>query len=193
MLSIHPDARGLIFDCDGTLVDSMPIHWECWHGTFESLGASCPHDFLEEMKGVPTHLIIATFNERFGYDLDVDAFTEEKERRAKIKLSAVQPIEQVTALVYENRNLLPMAVASGGPRDTVLVSLDAVGLTGYFETIVTADDPVAPKPSPDIFLEAARRLGVSPASCQVFEDADMGLEAARAAGMIATDVRPFLA
>jgi HAD superfamily hydrolase (TIGR01509 family) len=185
--------RLAVFDCDGTLVDSMPIHWECWHGTFESLGASCPHDFLEEMKGVPTHLIIATFNERFGYDLDVDAFTEEKERRAKIKLSAVQPIEQVTALVYENRNLLPMAVASGGPRDTVLVSLDAVGLTGYFETIVTADDPVAPKPSPDIFLEAARRLGVSPASCQVFEDADMGLEAARAAGMIATDVRPFLA
>lgn len=192
MLQIDPRAKGLIFDCDGTLVDSMPIHWQCWHGTFESLGASCPHDFLEAMKGVPTHRIIAAFNEQFGHDIDVESFTEEKERRARIKLMEVEPIEMVTALVYQGHGTLPMAVASGGPLDTVMISLEAVGLTSYFETFVTADDPVAPKPSPDIFLEAARRIGVAPEFCQVFEDADKGMEAAHEAGMIGTDVRLFL-
>ena len=192
MLEVSPNIQGLIFDCDGTLIDSMPIHWECWHGTFEKFGASCPHEFLEELKGVPTHGIIAAFNKKFGYDFDVDAFTEEKERLAKEKLVHVRTIEPVTSLVYQFHGSLPMAVASGGPFATVKLSLDATGLSSYFETFVTADDPVKPKPSPEIFLEAAKRIGVPPEKCQVFEDADMGIQAAKAAGMIATDVRPYL-
>ena len=191
-MNINPDAKGLIFDCDGTLVDSMPIHWQCWHDTFSSFGATCPHEFLEHMKGVPTDGIIRAFNEKYGFDFDIDSFTEQKEAHAKKLLKEVETIREVTALVYEHHGQLPMAVASGGPRATVLVSLDATGLTPYFETILTADDPVDPKPAPGIFLEAARRLGIAPEHCEVFEDGDMGLQAARAAGMIATDIRPFV-
>lgn len=192
MIAVAPGVEGLIFDCDGTLVDSMPIHWECWHETFERFGATCPHDFLERLKGVPTHGIIAAFNEKFGYDFDVEAFTEEKENLAKKKLLHVKEIEPVTALVYKYHNKIPMAVASGGPYETVKISLDATGLSQYFEVYITADDPVNPKPSPDIFLEAARRIGVAPEKCQVYEDADMGVEAAVGAGMQYTDVRLYL-
>ena len=192
MINVASGVEGLIFDCDGTLVNSMPIHWECWHGTFEKFGATCPHDFLEEMKGVPTDGIITAFNAKYGYNFDVEEFTEEKERLAKIKLLNVEVIEQVTALVYKYHNKMPMAVASGGPFETVKVSLDVTDLSRYFDAFVTADDPVNPKPSPDIFLEAARQIGIAPEKCQVFEDADMGVKAGLAAGMVVTDVRPFL-
>ncbi len=192
MIEVAPGVEGLIFDCDGTLVNSMPIHWECWHGTFEKFGATCPHDFLERLKGVPTHGIIQQFNEKFGYNFDVEEFTEEKERLAQEKLVNVETIKPVVALVYKYHKKMPMAVASGGPYDTVKLSLDATELSQYFGAFVTADDPVDPKPAPGIFLEAARQIGVAPEKCQVFEDADMGLEAGRAAGMIVTDIRPYV-
>ena len=192
MLEVAPGVEGLIFDCDGTLVDSMPIHWECWHGTFEKFGATCPHDFLEDLKGVPTHGIIAAFNKKFGYNFDVEAFTAEKERLAQEKLVHVKTIEPVVALVYKYHNKMPMSVASGGPFATVKLSLDATGISKYFDAFVTADDPVDPKPAPGIFLEAARQIGIAPEKCQVFEDADMGVQAGLAAGMVVTDVRKYL-
>ena len=192
MLVVPDHIQGLIFDCDGTLVDSMPLHWACWHETFAAFGATCPHDFLDDLKGVPTDGIIRIYNERFGTALDVAAFTEEKERRAREKLVDVQPIRIVTDVVERYHGILPMAVASGGPSATVTLSLRVVGVLERFATVVTADDPVAPKPSPEIFLEAARRLGVAPARCLVFEDGDLGIDAARAAGMAATDVRAYL-
>jgi HAD superfamily hydrolase (TIGR01509 family) len=82
-----------------------------------------------------------------------------------------------------------MAVASGGTRKNVTLELEAIQLKDFFEVILSADDDIRPKPAPDIFLEAARRLGVEPRYCQVFEDGDLGLEAAKAADMLPTDVR----
>ena len=192
MLTIDKHIQGLIFDCDGTLIDSMPIHWECWHGTFAKFGLTCPHEFLDEMKGVPTHGIVEAFNTKFGHNVDIHQFTEEKERLAREKLLQVQPIPVVAGLAQRMAGKLPMAVASGGPYATVSLSLKATGLYSLFETFVTADDPVKPKPAPDIFLEAARRIGILPEHCQVFEDSDLGLQAARDAGMVATDIRPLV-
>ena len=192
MLVVPNHIRGLIFDCDGTLIDSMPLHWTCWHDTFAAFGVSCPHDFLEDLKGVPTDGILRRYNEHFGTSIDVWAFTEEKEHRAQELLLTVQPIRLVTDVVERYHGILPMAVASGGPSATVTLSLRVVGLLDRFVTVVTADDPVKPKPSPDIFLEAARRIGIAPEQCMVFEDADMGIQAALEAGMIATDVRHYV-
>ncbi|MEZ4703063.1 MAG: HAD family phosphatase [Rhodothermales bacterium] len=192
MILVPEHIRGLIFDCDGTLVDSMPLHWECWHETFAAFGATCPHEFLDELKGVPTDGIISRYNARFGTTIDVWQFTEAKEERAREKLLTVKPIPVVTDVVERYRGKLPMAVASGGPNATVTLSLRVIGLLDRFQTVVTADDPVKPKPSPDIFLEAARRLGVAPEQCQVFEDGDLGIQAALEAGMIATDIREYL-
>ena len=190
--SISPDIRGLIFDCDGTLVDSMPIHHACWHETFAHFGESCPPDFLPPFNGMPSRLIIAEYNNRFGRSIDTNAFTAEKDRRADRLLRSVQPIVEVTSIVEAYHGRLPMAVASGGKKRSVMRSLNAVGLVRYFDAIVTADDPVDPKPQPGIFLEAARKIGVGPEACLVFEDGDLGIVAARRAGMAVVDVREFI-
>jgi beta-phosphoglucomutase-like phosphatase (HAD superfamily) len=192
MIHIPPQVRGLIFDCDGTLADTMPTHWKAWHETFAAYGKTCPQAFLERCMGIPSAAIVRLYNETFGEEFDPLQFSAEKDRRSQEGLAHVGPIVPVVDVVRRYRGRLPMAVASGGIRKNVEMALGSIGLQGYFETILTADDDVPPKPSPAIFIEAARRLGVDPAECQVFEDGDPGLEAARKAGMIVTDIRPFL-
>jgi beta-phosphoglucomutase-like phosphatase (HAD superfamily) len=192
MIHVPPQVRGLIFDCDGTLADTMPTHWKAWHETFAAYGKTCPQAFLERCMGIPSVGIVRLYNTTFGEGIDPIRFSAEKDRRSQQGLAQVGPIVPVVDVVRRYRGRLPMAVASGGIRKNVDMALESIGLHGFFETILTADDDVPPKPSPAIFVEAARRLGVDPADCQVFEDGDAGLEAARQAGMIATDIRPFL-
>lgn len=189
---IAPTVAGLIFDLDGTLADTMSLHYAAWHETFTAYGVTCPQAFLESLNGVPTEIIVTYFNETFGYCLDPEQFAKEKETRARAKLPQARPIPLIAAVVNSNRGRLPMAVATGGNLANAEMTLQAIDMASCFEALVTADDPVLPKPAPDIFLEAARRLQVEPRHCQVFEDADCGLEAARKAGMFTTDVRPLL-
>ena len=191
-IPVASDIEGLIFDCDGTLADTMPIHIAAWCDSFAARGITCPEDFIQSVTGMPAEKIVAVFNQRYHHHIDALAFAAEKNRRARERLSEAAPIDPVVDIVRRYRGILPMAVASGGTRDNVLLTLDVLGLLDCFETIITADDPIKPKPDPDIFLEAARRMQVKPIHCQVFEDGDAGLEAARTAGMVATDIRPFV-
>jgi HAD superfamily hydrolase (TIGR01509 family) len=191
-LDITPGVKALIFDCDGTLVDSMPLHWAAWHAAFAAVGVTCPQSLLDETAGMPAPDIIAQFNEQYGHNLDITAVTEDKERRVAEKLKTVSPIQPVVDLVYRYYGKLPLAVASGGYLPGVETSLRAIGLFDYFDAILTADDPIQPKPAPDIFLAAAARLGIEAETCEVFEDGDMGLIGAAKAGMVATDIRPYL-
>lgn len=192
-LAVAEGVRGLIFDCDGTLVDSLPLHYAAWEETFAALGLTCPMDFLLRHNGKPTRRIVALYNAEFGHALDVERFTEDKERRTYARLDQTPPLEPVATLARRYYHRLPMAVVSGSNRPNVERALRAAGLRELFSVVLTADDGLPPKPAPDLFLEAARRIGVTPGDCQVFEDADAGLEAARCAGMVATDVRPVLA
>lgn len=192
MIPVHPHIRCLIFDCDGTLADTMSLHWEAWQETFTANGKICPANFLDELKGTPAEKIIERLNESYGYDLEIKRFAKEKQRRVQGKLMRAKPIDPVVEIAKRYKNLFPMAVVSGGTKANVLLILEAIGLKNYFDPIITADDPVQPKPSPDIFLEAARRLNMEPRYCQVFEDSDLGIEGAQKAGMSVTDVRLFL-
>jgi len=192
VLSVPAWVRGLIFDCDGTLVDTLPLHYAAWSETFAELGLSCPLEFLLRHNGKPTDRIVALYNAEFGHTVDVAWFTEEKERRTYVRLDRAQPLEPVAALARRHHRHLPMAVVSGSNRANVERALRAAGLWELFPVALTADDGLPPKPAPDLFLEAARRIKVEPHNCQVFEDADSGLEAARCAGMLATDVRFIL-
>jgi beta-phosphoglucomutase-like phosphatase (HAD superfamily) len=191
-LDITSGMKALIFDCDGTLVDTMPLHWEAWHAAFAAAGVTCPQSLLDATAGMPAPDIIARFNAEYGHNLDITAVAEDKERRVAEKLKTVGPIQPVVDIVHRYHGKLPLAVASGGRLPGVETSLRAIGLLDYFDAILTASDPIPPKPAPDIFLAAAERLGVAAEMCEVFEDGDMGLIGARKAGMVATDVRPYL-
>lgn len=193
MLIVPDGIRGLIFDCDGTLVDSLPLHYAAWEETFADLGLSCPLNFLLRHNGKPTDQIVALYNAEFNQAIDIARFTENKERRTYARLDQTLPMEPVAALARRYYGRLPMAVVSGSNRLNVERALQAASLYALFPVVLTADEGLPPKPAPDLFLEAARRLGVKPRYCQVFEDADSGLEAARQAGMLATDVRPVIA
>jgi HAD superfamily hydrolase (TIGR01509 family) len=129
------------------------------------------------------------YNSKFGVRFDPVDIVRIKHRYFHENSSEFKPIPHVVAIAQEYRNLLPMAVASGGTRENVILELKAIHLEDCFSTILTADDDIKPKPAPDLFLEAAKRIGIAPEYCQVFEDGDLGLEAARLAGMLATDVR----
>lgn len=192
VIPVDPNAQGLIFDCDGTLVDSMPIHFRAWREALEAAGAVYRHEFIDAHKGVPAIGILQHYNQSFDLNLDVEAVAADKQRRAFALLTQVEPIPPVTAIVERLHGKLPMAVASGGSRENVARMLEVTGLAKYFEIVITGSDPIPPKPDPGIFVECAHRMGVSPVRCQVFEDGDAGIEAARLAGMLCIDVRSYL-
>ena len=189
MLPIPPETEALIFDCDGTLIDSMPIHIECWQAALLDRGVQLPASYIDQRAGMPTDVIVREMSVDFGVELDPAAVTDDKESRYLARLGEVQPIHSVLATAQHYQSKMPMAVASGGERSIVVQSLAAVSALELFGVMVTADDPVAAKPSPAIFLEAARQLKIDATRCHVFEDADHGITAAREAGMTWTDVR----
>ena len=193
MIPVDDHIRALIFDCDGTLADNMPLHMTAWRDAFTACGEPFPRDFVDQLKGTPAEKVMEVYNRRYGRHINPKAFAEDKHRRARTLLIKSKPIIPVVAIVQKYKGILPMAVASGSTRENVQITLTAIDIADCFDTIITSDDRIDPKPSPDIFLEAARRLRVTPSLCQVFEDGDVGLEAARRAGMVVTDVRTYLA
>lgn len=183
---------GYIFDCDGTLVDSMPLHFRAWravlarHGLSEALS----EELFYSLGGVPTPKIVEVLNEHHGTSLDPEALCHEKEAAYEAVLPEVNAIEPVVAVARSGMGRLPMAVASGGIRRIVRRTLELAGIADLFPVVVTAEDVSEGKPAPDMFLLAAARMGVPPERCLVFEDSPLGLEAARRAGMTAVEIVP---
>jgi HAD superfamily hydrolase (TIGR01509 family) len=180
-----------IFDLDGTLADTMPVHYSVWREVAPRYGLTFPEERFYSMGGVPTAKIAATLAAEQGLAIDPSVVAREKEALVLQRVGEVQPIAAVVEIARRCREEGPIAIASGGSRAMVERTLRQIGLYDWFEVIVTAEDTTRHKPEPDVFLEAARRLGVSPAICTVYEDTDLGLEAARRAGMRGVDVRPL--
>ena len=189
MIPIPPHIRGLIFDCDGTIADTMPAHYKAWLEALGEHGVEFPEALFYEMGGVPAARIVEILNERHGHQMPVMETALYKESLFERYIPQVMPIEPVVQVIKDYDGKLPMAVASGGMRHIVEKTLRALDLTDRFSAIVTAEDVKHGKPAPDIFLEAARRLDVESRLCLAFEDANMGVQAARAAGMDVIDVR----
>ncbi len=180
-----PGFQALIFDLDGTVVDSMPAHFESWGLALADHDAHdvFPEDVFYAMGGQPTRDIVKALNEKHGLSLDPDAVEVSKKHHFLNCLDQVKFVDGVIDFARENHGRVPMAIASGGGRVEVEKTLRTLGVRDLFDEVVTADDVENGKPAPDIFLEAASRLKVEPAGCVVFEDAPAGIKAARAAGM----------
>jgi len=184
------DFAGYIFDLDGTLIDSMPAHYRAWDQALHQRGLTEPlsEELFYSLGGVPTRKMGELLAAHYGLSASPEDLFHLKEALLLDLLSEVQLIPDVVAFAREASHSRPVSVASGGPRAVVERSLALAGLGALFPVVVTADDVVHGKPAPDMFLLAARRMGVAPEQCLVFEDAEPGLRAARAAGMQAVHV-----
>ena len=183
--------RGIIFDCDGTLADTMPSHYEAWRTILHRYELEMSEDRFYALGGWPTERVAELLIAESGRAIDAVQLSVEKESLFHEMLHLVRPIEPVAEVVRAHRGKLPLAVATGAVRPVCEKILTQIGLADSFNTIVSSEDVEQHKPAPDVFLEAARRLGVEPRHCRVYEDTDPGIEAARRAGMEYIDVRAF--
>lgn len=183
----------MIFDLDGTLVDSMPVHFEGWKKACEKFGAHIDPAFLRYHTGSPGWAIAAAIIEHSGLNrnVTVDEILKVKLEEFYKMQHKIKPVEPVAEIVRKYSGILPMAIGTGGHRAAVEKTLEITGMRKYFDIIVTANDVVNHKPHPDTFLKCSELMRVEPALIEVFEDGDLGIEAANRAGMIATDVRSW--
>jgi HAD superfamily hydrolase (TIGR01509 family) len=180
-----PEKRyaGYIFDCDGTLANSMPLHYRAWADTVEKHGGKMPEELFYALGGWPSNKMVEFLNKRFGISLDPEMVALEKEELYVERIATIQPIWEVAEFARQVAAFAKVSVASGGVLPVVTRTLKTIGFDGFFPVIVTTEQVKRGKPFPDMFLEAARRMSVASSNCLVLEDSIAGFEAAKAAGM----------
>lgn len=177
--------EAVIFDCDGTLIDSMPAHFEAWCEALTLHGAKgvLKEDVFYAMGGRPTKDIVVELNDEYGLRLDPASVALSKREAFLKKIGTLELIDEVADFARSLRGRVPMAIATGGTRYVIEKTLQAVGVSDWFDEVVTADEVRIGKPAPDVFLMSAKLLGVSPMKCLALEDAPAGIMAAQCAGM----------
>jgi HAD superfamily hydrolase (TIGR01509 family) len=179
-----------LFDCDGTIVDSMPLHYVAWKRALREWNCEFREELFYAWGGRPTAEIIATLNHSQGLSMPVEDVASRKEEFYFKMLPELKAVPEVLEHIEAQRGRIPFAVVSGSARDSVTASLEALKLLDRFETLVCAGEYKKSKPDPEAFLLAATKLGVAPKNCLVFEDTEMGIQAATAAGMAYVKVPP---
>lgn len=190
---IKPGIKGLIFDLDGTLADTMPYHFKGWRVACQKFGAEIDTAFLRKHTGSPGWLIATEILKKnnLNESVTIDQIVTEKLIEFSKDQHKVKPIYPVAEIVKKYHGILPMAVGTGGHREAVERTLEITGLRKYFDIVITANDVDNFKPHPETFLKCADLMNVAPEFIEVFEDGDLGIEAAITAGMVATDVRDW--
>ena len=184
--------RAYLVDCDGTIVDSMPLHYIAWKTSLAEYNCVYEEKLFYAWGGRPIREIIGLLNNMQGLDMPVNEVAEKKEEIYHSLLPQLKGIPEVIEHIDAQYGQIPFAVVSGSRRNSVVGSLSALGLLDKFDILVCAEDYKRGKPAPDAFLLAAERLGAAPSECLVFEDTDLGIEAATAAGMLSVKVpQPF--
>lgn len=191
-IKVHPEAKGLIFDLDGTLSDSLPVHVATWNQIGDKFGFQFDPKIVYEMTGQPTIEFARRVVKQYNLTVAPEEIVRMKQTSFWELAHLLQPVPEVVSIVKAFNGKLPMAVGTGASRRSSEVQLKALGLTHYFDAIVSANDVTRHKPEPDTFLKCALLMGIEPKYCQVFEDGDLGIKAAEKAGMMVVDVRPFI-
>ena len=192
--NIKQDIKGLIFDLDGTLADTLPYHYRAWQVACKKFGVSMNQKFLKKYTGNPTWVIADKLLKENNLDgkISVEEITEEKMMAFYDEYQKfVTPIEPVVDIVKRYYGKLPMAVGTGAQRLAAEKTLEIINMRQYFDIIVTANDVANFKPHPETFLKCAEIMNIEPRFIEVFEDGDLGIESAIAAGMQVTDVRSW--
>lgn len=191
-ITVHPDAKGLIFDLDGTLSDSLPVHVATWNAVGEKYGFIFDPQIIYEMTGRPTIEFAKRIIEQYGVKEQAEVLVKLKQESFWNLAHLLKPVDQVVSIVKENYGKMPMTVGTGASRKSAEVQLKVLNLTKYFDGIVSANEVSLHKPEPETFLECAKIMNIEPRFCQVFEDGDLGITAAKTAKMLVTDVRPHI-
>jgi HAD superfamily hydrolase (TIGR01509 family) len=177
------DFKAYLFDCDGTIVDSMPLHFIAWSKALGEFNCPFPEERFYQWGGMPIHEIIERLSEEHGIEMPVEELAIRKEAIYYESLPELKSVPEVVEHIEHSHGHKAFAVVSGGTRESVEASLSALGLRDKFDTLVCAGDYTRSKPDPEPYLMAAAQLGVAPDDCLVFEDTQMGIDAAEAAGM----------
>jgi len=190
-LTINPKAKGLIFDLDGTLADTMPIHYIAWKNAAASYGIDFTTGLFSQLAGIPLYPTVERLNQLFDKHIDPKEMGDIKEAEFEKNMHLTTEIKPVTDLVRKWHGKMAMAVGTGGSRRLSLKTLEIIGLQGYFDILVTSEEVANFKPFPDTFIRCAELMGVDRVDCEVFEDGILGLQAARSAGMMVVDVTRY--
>ena len=185
--------EGIIFDCDGTIADTMPLHWVAWRTVAERHRFEFSEERFYALGGVPSRDILKMISDEQGLSLDPLAITKEKEEAYLPHLHTVTVIDPVVDVAREHHGKIPMAVATGGTRDVITKVLQHLEIDHLFDHLVTSEDVTRQKPAPDIFLKAASLINIDPKKCLAYEDTDLGMQAIKDAGMTGIDVRKLRA
>lgn len=192
MIQLPSNTQAIIFDLDGTLADTMPVHYAACQKVCKAHGFDFPESYFYQEAGKPTLEVFEGLVKMLKLDIDGRALGQAKEEEFLKLIPTLQPIQMVAEVALFHKGKLPMAIGSGGQKQSVNLTLEAIGYTNFFESVVSCDDVSSFKPHPETFLKCAAEMRVDPKYCVVFEDGDPGIEAAKAAGMQYIDVRPLL-
>ena len=190
-LDINPKAKALIFDLDGTLADTMPIHFQAYKNVLKNFGVDFSPELFTSLAGIPAVDTINKLNGIYGLEMNAEEVGHLKEQEYENMMHKMKPVKPVVELVKKYYGKLPMAVGTGSYKRLSWKTMNILGLDKYFDILVSNEDVERPKPHPDTFLRCAELMGVKPNVCEVFEDGEPGMQAAKEAGMIATLVTDY--
>jgi beta-phosphoglucomutase-like phosphatase (HAD superfamily) len=191
LITIPPSTKALIFDIDGTLADTMSVHYEACQIVCKKRGFEFPLSYFYAKAGIPTLVVFKMLMEDLKLPYDGLALGHEKEDVFLSLIHKVKPMPIVAELAKAYYGKLPMALGTGGGKDVATKIMQAIGMEDLFDVMISADDVTHPKPHPETFLKGADFLNIAPEFCLVFEDGQPGIDAAVAGGMPFVDVRPF--
>jgi beta-phosphoglucomutase family hydrolase len=190
-LSVDNRAKGLIFDLDGTIADTMPVHFIVYRNILAQYGVDFTPEVFDTLAGVPAIGTFERINEMYGLRLDAFEMGHFKERTYEKMMHLIKPIDPVVEIIHQYHGKLPMSVGTGGYTRLAWKTLSILGLDKFFHILVSSEDVTHHKPHPETFLRCAELMGVEPGFCQVFEDGRLGIQAAETAGMMAVNVTQF--
>lgn len=190
-LTVNPKAKGLIFDLDGTIADTMPAHYIAWRETLKPFGIDFSIQVFESLAGMPRQATIEQLNQLYNTNMDPQIVSDQKEQLFEKQLGSAKVIQPVFDIIKQYHGKLPMAVGTGGCRHIATQTMRILKIDQYIDTLVSSTDVQNPKPHPETFLKCAQAIGIPPQDCEVYEDAKLGIQAAQAAGMMWVDVTNY--